>query len=158
METLTRETEVIAPPVAITTQDGPVTTIAPQPVIAPEATATKPNGPVAAGFIAAGIGTFVIGLGVVLNEASATIKDAIGIDFNAFLKFDANFGLGRGVGPLSGKVTLAVLAFAISWAVLAYLWRGREVPFGRVFAVSLVLIGLGFLLTFPPIFELFAAG
>jgi hypothetical protein len=158
MQTITRETEVMTPSEAIAVSDGPVTKIAPQPVMAPEVIATKPNGPVAAGFIASGIGAFFIGLGVVLNEASATIKEAIGFDFNAFLKFDANFGLGKGVGPLSGKVTIAVVAFVITWAVLGYLWRSREVPFGRVFAVSLVLIGLGFLLTFPPIFEIFAAG
>jgi hypothetical protein len=118
--------------------------------------ATKPNGPIAAGFIAAGVGALVIGLGVVANEASATIKDAIGFDFNAFLKFDANYGLGSGVGPLSGKVIIAVILFAATWLLLGYLWRGREVAFRRVFWISLILVGLGFLLTFPPFFELFA--
>lgn len=121
-----------------------------------EATATKPNGPVAAGLIAAGVGTLFIGLGVVVNEASATIKNAIGFDFNNFLKFDANYGLGKGVGPLSGKVTIAVIVFAAVWLVLGYLWRDKEVPFQRAFWISLALIGLGFLLTFPPIFEIFA--
>ncbi len=119
--------------------------------------ATRPNGPIAAGFIAAGVGTLVIGLGVVANEASAAIKDALGFDVTASLRFDTNFGLGSGVGPLSGKVTLGVLFFVATWLVLGYLWRGREVPFGRAFGVSLVLVGLGFLLTFPPIFELFAS-
>ncbi len=44
-----------------------------------------------------------MGLIVVLNEISADISN--------FLKFDANFGLGSGVGPLSGKAILAILAF-----------------------------------------------
>lgn len=118
--------------------------------------ATKPNGPLAAGMIAAGVGTFMIGLGVVLNEASATIKDAIGFDFNAFLKFDTNYGLGSGVGPLSGKVIIGVIFFAATWLVLGYLWRDKEILFGRVLWIAFGLIGLGFLLTFPPIFELFA--
>ena len=117
---------------------------------------TKPNGPVAAAFLAAAVGSLVIGIAVVLNEASATIKDAIGVDVNAFLRFDQNFGLGSGVGPLSGKVTLAVIAYAISWVVF-HLWlRGKEVNFRSFFIASLVLIGLGFALTFPPIFLLFA--
>lgn len=117
---------------------------------------TKPNGPVAAAFLAAGVGSLVIGIGVILNEASATIKSAIGIDFNAFLQFDKNFGLGAGVGPLSGKVGLAVIAFVVSWIVF-HLWlRGREVHFRTFFIASLVLVGLGFALTFPPIFVLFA--
>ena len=119
-------------------------------------TDTKPNGPVVAAFLAAGVGSLVIGIGVVLNEASATIKNAIGIDFNAFLQFDKNFGLGSGVGPLSGKVGLAVIAFVVSW-VLLHLWlRGKEVNFRTGFIAALVLVGLGFALTFPPIFKLFA--
>jgi hypothetical protein len=117
---------------------------------------TKPNGPVAAAFLAAGVGSLVIGISVVLNEASETIKNAIGVDVNAFLRFDQNFGLGSGVGPLSGKVALSVIAFAVSWIVF-HLWlRGREVNFRSYFIASLVLVGLGFALTFPPIFLLFA--
>ena len=117
---------------------------------------TKPNGPVVAAFLAAGIGSLVMGIGVVLNEASATIKNAIGVDFNAFLQFDKNVGFGAGVGPLSGKVGLAVIAFVVSW-VLLHLWlRGKEVNFRTGFTIALVLVGLGFALTFPPIFKLFA--
>lgn len=119
-------------------------------------TDTKPNGPVAAAFLASGIASLFVGIGVVLNEASGTIKDAIGVDFNAFLQFDKNFGFGSGVGPLSGKVGLAIIAFVVSW-VAFHLWlRGKEVNFRNYFMASLVLIALGFALTFPPIFILFA--
>jgi len=113
-----------------------------------QSTQTKPNGPVAASFIAAGIGSLTLGLMVCLNE--------LGGDVSNFLKFDKNFGLGSGVGPLSGKATIAVLAFGISWVVLHFLWRGKEVNFGRVFSIALILVALGFILTFPPVFELFA--
>lgn len=109
--------------------------------------ATKPNGPVVASFLAAGIGSLTMGIMVVLNEVSP--------DINNFLKFDANFGLGSGVGPLSGKVTLAIIAFVASWAILTFMWRGREVDFRRVLIASLVLVALGFLLTFPPVFLAF---
>jgi hypothetical protein len=119
-------------------------------------TETKPNGPVAAAFLAAGVASFVMGIGVILGAASATINDAIGVDFSAFLQFDKNFGLGSGVGPLSGKLGLAVIAFVVSWVVF-HLWlRGKEVNFRNFFIASLVLVGLGFALTFPPIFVLFA--
>jgi len=111
-------------------------------------TDTKPNGPVAAAFVAAGIASLVLGLFVTLNEFSA--------DISTFLKFDASFGIGSGVGPLSGKVTLAVIAFVVSWITLHLVWRGKELDFGKVFIASLVLVGLGFALTFPPIFKLFA--
>lgn len=111
---------------------------------------TKPNGPVAAAFIAAGIGSVVLGLFTVLNEVSK--------DISAFLQFDKNFGLGSGVGPLSGKVILAVIAYVVSWVILHMLWRGKEVNFRTAFLISLGLVGLGLLLTFPPFFKLFAAG
>jgi len=108
---------------------------------------TKPSGPVAAAFLAAGIGSFVMGLFVVLSDANAAIS--------GFLKFDANFGIGKGVGPLSGKAILAILAFVISWVILHLVFRGKEVPFNRYLTISLVLVAAGFLLTFPPVFEIF---
>jgi len=113
-----------------------------------QSTETKPNGPVAASFMAAGIGSLVLGIVVCLNE--------LGGDISKFLAFDKNFGLGSGVGPLSGKVSIMVLAFVISWVVLHLVWRGKEVNFGRVFSVALILVAAGFILTFPPVFDLFA--
>jgi hypothetical protein len=109
---------------------------------------TKPNGPVAAAFIAAGIGSFTMGLMVVLNEINTGI--------NGFLKWDANFGLGAGVGPLSGKAGMAIIAFAVSWVILHLALRKKELRWSRVMIVALVLVGLGFLLTFPPVFEILA--
>ena len=108
---------------------------------------TKPNGPVAASFIAAGVGSLVLGIFVLLNEVSP--------DINNFLKFDASFGLGKGVGPLSGKVILAIIAFVVSWGILHVMWRGKEVDFKKALTVSMVLVGPGFLLTVPPVFMIF---
>jgi len=113
-----------------------------------QSTETKPNGPVAAAFLATGIGSLVLGLAVVANE--------LGGDVSKFLAFDKNYGLGSGVGALSGKVTLMVLAYLISWIVLHFMWRGKEVNFGRVFSLALILVAAGFILTFPPVFDLFA--
>jgi len=110
---------------------------------------TKPNGPVAAAFIAAGIGSLVLGLMVVLAEASS--------DINAALDFARNYGLGSGVGPLSGKVLVATTAFLLSWVVLHLVLRKKEVNFSVAFIVALVLVGAGFLLTFPPVFLAFEA-
>lgn len=111
-------------------------------------TDTKPNGPVAAAFLAAGVGALVLGIFTVLNEASPDIK--------AFLEFDKNFGLGSGVGPLSGKIALAVIAYVVSWVILHLALRGKEINFRNAFIVALVLVGLGFALTFPPLFKAFA--
>jgi hypothetical protein len=110
---------------------------------------TKPNGPAAAGFIAAGIGCAVLGAVVVLQEA--------GIVAGATLDFAKNYGIGSGVGPLSGKVIIATIAFLGTWAVLGVAWRRKEVDFARTFLLALVLLVFGIALTFPPIFEIFAA-
>ena len=111
-------------------------------------TDTKPNGPVAAAFIAAGAAAFTLGLLVVLNDASK--------DISAFLNFSTNYGLGSGVGPLSGKVTIATIVYVVSWLVLHVAFRGKEVAWRNAMVVTFVLLGLGFLLTFPPAFELIA--
>lgn len=100
-------------------------------------------GPAAAAFIAGGIGTFFVGLMTTLAEASAGIK--------TFLTWSTP------VGPLSGKTTVGVLAWLIAWFVLNNMWKGKDYDMRRAFTITLVLIGLGLLLTFPPIFEIFAA-
>jgi hypothetical protein len=109
---------------------------------------TKPSGPAAAAIVAAGIGSLVLGLMVSLAEFSAGAK--------SFLDFAKNYGLGSGVGPLSGKVIVAVLAYLVSWAILYFMWRGKEISVSKAFLATIVLVGLGFALTFPPIFTLLA--
>jgi hypothetical protein len=103
----------------------------------------KPNGPAAAALLAAGIGSAALGVAVVLVEMSpGTIKPLLNL-YNP-------------VGPLSGKSTVAVVVFALSWLCL-WLWaRDRNVNFGRWALAAFVLLGVGLLLTFPPIFFLFA--
>lgn len=117
---------------------------------APAMAETKPNGPVAAAFIGAAAGCFALGLIIVLNEAKILSSDV--------LDFAKNYGIGSGVGPLSGKVILSTIVFLATWGVLGFMWRGKDVNFGRAFIVAAVLLAAGFAFTFPPIFELFAAG
>ena len=111
----------------------------------------KPNGPAAAAFLAAGIGAFVLGLTVTLH---ATFPPAEGQ--TAFWDFAKTYGIGSGVGPLSGKVITGTVAYVISFVGLALAWRGREVNLRTVLIASGVLLALGFALTFPPIFDAFA--
>jgi hypothetical protein len=111
----------------------------------------KPNGPPAAAFLAAGIGAFVLGLSVTLAEA---FPPAAGQ--TAFWDFSTTYGIGSGVGPLSGKVIIGTLAYVVSFLGFGLVWRGREVNLRTVLIVSGILLALGFALTFPPIFEAFA--
>jgi hypothetical protein len=101
------------------------------------------TGPAAAATLAVGIGALVLGLLTTLNEASTSVHD--------FLEFNER------VGPLSGKTIFAVIAFFVSWGVLAALWRRTSPPLRTVLVAAAVLIGLGLLGTFPIFFQAFAS-
>ena len=98
------------------------------------------NGPIAAAMLAAGIGCFVFGIIVDLSE---TIKAIEGV-----LSFSA------GVGALSGKSIVAIVIWLVSWAILAGKWKDQSVDFGKIYNVTLVLIILGIVATFPLFFDL----
>ena len=102
---------------------------------------SKPFGPVAAAFLAAGIGSFVLGLLTTIAEANATFADKLNW-YNP-------------VGPLSGKTLNSVIFFAASWLVLHVALRGKEPSQRTVYWVTGLLVAAGFLLTFPKFFDLF---
>jgi hypothetical protein len=104
----------------------------------------KADGPASAAFISAGIGIFVLGLLTVIAHASKSFGD-----------FLANFDMGQGVGPLAGKAIIAVLAWLISWGILAAIWRAKDTNLKVTFYIGLGLGILGAIGTFPPFFESF---
>jgi len=116
-------------------------TAAAAPAAAEAGTPMKPNGPVAAVMLAAGIGTLVLGILTVLSEASEGIHE--------FLE------LSERVGPLSGKTIFAAIAFVVSWGGLHMALRDREVEWRPVTIALIALVAIGLVLTFPPFFQLF---
>lgn len=120
-----------------------VTQLSVQPKVkAKEEVSTKVAiGAATAAFLSSGIGTLVIGLmttGAVLSEG---LKNAL--------------NWWNPAGPLTGKTGVGVLAWLVSWIILHTLWKDKEADFNKVFVITLILIGLGFVLTFPPVFEAF---
>jgi hypothetical protein len=101
------------------------------------------DGPPAASLIAAGVGAVVLGLFVTLAEASTDVND--------WLQWNDR------VGPLSGKTILAAIAYFGSFLVLGLWWRGRSFALRTIVIVVCVLIALGLLFTFPPVFQAFAS-
>lgn len=97
------------------------------------------NGAALAAFLGAGIGAFAMGLTVILNEAGLFAAPAIYAP----------------AGGVTGRTTLAAVIWLIGWAVMHRRWRGRQVEPRRVFAITLILTGLGVLLTFPPVWKIF---
>ncbi|HZD17981.1 MAG TPA: hypothetical protein VE669_07555 [Actinomycetota bacterium] len=116
------------------------------PEIAELRVAERRDGPAVAAMLAAGIGILALGLLTVLAEASASVHDWLEAwDFD------------QGVGPLAGKTIVAVIVWVVSWIVLAFGFRGKDVDVRTWFWVSLALGVLGLLGTFPPIFTAFAS-
>lgn len=107
------------------------------------AKATAAVGAASAAFVSSGIGCLAIGLMVTGAEMSEGLKNAL--------------NWWNPAGPLTGKTGVGVIVWLVSWIVLHSMWKDKDVELGKAFTVTLILIALGFLLTFPPIFTLFAA-
>jgi hypothetical protein len=104
-------------------------------------TKTIPSGPAVAAMISAGIGGLTIGI--------LTTGAVISAELKTFLNFY------NPAGPLSGKTTLGVALWLVSWVILNQIWKNKEFNLRSAFITTMVLLALGLLLTFPPIFESF---
>jgi hypothetical protein len=102
----------------------------------------KPEGPIAAAILAAGVGCLAMGVVTTLAEASKGFSDAL--NWNA------------DVGPLSGKTIVTVIVWLVAWVVLHLVYRRTAFETRRALAIALILIALGVVGTFPTFFEAFA--
>jgi hypothetical protein len=97
------------------------------------------NGPAAAAILAAGIGAAFLGLIATCEAAVHPLSKALIFS--------------KAVGPLSGKTTVAMVAWLGGWAVMHWLWRDRQICFRPVAVATVVLVIVGLLGTFPPVFD-----
>jgi hypothetical protein len=103
----------------------------------------KPEGPIAAAILAAGIGCLALGVLTTLAAASESIAD--------WLNWNDD------VGPLSGKTLMAVIVWVVAWAILHAVYRTKPFETRRALTIALVLIALGAVGTFPTFFQAFAS-
>jgi hypothetical protein len=61
-----------------------------------------------------------------------------------------------GIGPYSGKETLSVVGWLVSWGVLHAGLKTRELTLSRWLIAFLVGVGLATTFIWPPVFEYFA--
>ena len=101
----------------------------------------KPFGPVAAVFVAAGVGAVILGVLTTLSEASSGIADTLQLNDR--------------VGPLAGKTIGAVIVFFIVWGLLHMMWKEKDPDSKKVFLWTWIMLAVGVLLTFPIFFQLF---
>ncbi|HZD11556.1 MAG TPA: hypothetical protein VE553_09455 [Candidatus Binatia bacterium] len=99
------------------------------------------TGAAAAAMVASGAGVFVIGLLTTGTAISSELKETL--------------NWWNPAGPLTGKTGLGVIVWLVTWYVLNRVLHADNRSLQRAFAVTLILIALGLILTFPPVFEAF---
>ncbi|SRR6266536_1538721 len=97
----------------------------------------------AATLIGGGFGTAFFGLLTLISERWVSTQPGLTIS--------------KDVGPLSGKAVYGVIAWLVVWALLAVVLRNRKVSERVTYWTTGVLVGIGFLLTFPPVWKLLGA-
>ena len=102
----------------------------------------EPNGGIAAAVLAAGIGCAVLGVLVVAAAASPQVSQ--------WLTFYAP------TGPLSGKAIVSSVVYLVAWPNLHYRLRDKQVDLYKAFMITILLVALGIIGTFPPVYQLFA--
>jgi hypothetical protein len=102
------------------------------------------NGAVMASLLAAGIASAALGLFTTLVEASPH-----------FFKVKMNFF--NPVGPLSGITILSVAVYFLAWLGLNRIFDGKTVDEKKWTLYVFFFLGLGFLFTFPPVYQLFTS-
>jgi len=102
------------------------------------------TGVAGAAMLAGGIGALFIGIMTTAAEVSDALANS--------LKWVGP------VGPLSGKTGVAVIVWLLSWVGLNAALKHKDVDLGKVFVATLILIVVGILLTFPPVFEFIKGG
>jgi hypothetical protein len=96
-----------------------------------------PNGAAAAAVLSAGIGCFAVSLCGWLGDA----LPALGHFFDFY----------HPTGPLSGVTTTAIVVWLLSWFILSRAWQGKNLSMGKIGFIAFLFLGVGFLLSFPPI-------
>jgi hypothetical protein len=112
------------------------------PAWAAQAIETIPNGAGAAAILAAGIGCAAVGIVTLVAERSEAVHDWLNF-YNP-------------TGALSGKTTVAIVIWLVAWFALRRLWQGKKVALGPVNVAAFILLAVGLVLTFPPVWGLFA--
>ena len=99
-----------------------------------------PNGSGAAAMLAAAIGSLVLAVIALAGDKSVPIKNSL------------NFY--KPTGPLSGVTTVAIVVWLAAWGFLEWRWGKRTVAMSRINRVSVAILALSILLTFPPVIDL----
>ena len=113
-----------------------------------QVTLQRASGPAAAAFTSAMVGLLVMTVVNLGTEASEPFRD-----------FILNIGKlwipgAESIGPYSGKETVMLVAWLVTWAALHLILRKKEVDLVRWGVLFLVGIGLATTFIWPPVIDL----
>ena len=106
------------------------------------------TGPAAAAVLGAGLGLVTLAISHVLSEASEPFKSGMQTLGNLWMPG------AQGIGPYSGKETVALVVWLFTWTVLHGVFRKRDVNLTLVGVIALLLVGIATTLLWPPVTHL----
>lgn len=108
--------------------------------------ASQLSGAAAAATVSAATGLLALAVSQVVTHTSVAAKEAV-------------FTLGKfwipgaqGIGPYSGKETIVLVVWLVSWGILHAAWRRRDVNLVAVGTLALIFIGIATTLIWPPVY------
>ena len=105
----------------------------------------KPVGPAVAASWAAGLGLLALAISHILADAYEGAKTVVHNIGKAWMPG------AEGIGPYSGKETIALVVWLVSWAILHFLLRKRQMSLMISGTLFLTLVGLATTLLWPPV-------
>ena len=110
-----------------------------------------PNGAAIAACISVMIGLLTLSLSVLISEISESFKEWV-----------QNVGKlwmpgAEGIGPYSGKETLGLAIWLVTWLILHALFQKKELSGGFWLVLFLIGIGIATTLVWPPFWHLLGA-
>jgi hypothetical protein len=102
----------------------------------------EPNGAVVAALVAAGMACAILGSLVVATAASPAFARLMDASSPA--------------GPVAGRAAVTTLAYLVIWPNLHHRLHDRHLDLSKAFRVTIFLVAVGIVGTFPPFDQLFA--
>jgi|ERR1700730_2558605 hypothetical protein len=110
------------------------------------------RGRVTDGVAVAALMAVVVGM---LTLAVVNVFTTVSKSFNGWVHSIGKLWMpgAEGIGPYSGKETLALVAWLVSWVVLDAALRRKDMRLSRWLLVFLIGVGIATTLIWPPVFE-----
>ena len=106
---------------------------------------TRPTGAAAAAYLSASLGILALALSHLFSEKSESVKNAVH-HLGKFWMPGA-----EGIGPYSGKETIQLLVWLLTWLILHLWFRKKNISVRWSGILFLIILGIATTLLWPPV-------